>query len=85
MGTRSLIAKQTGPDTYRAVFCQLDGHLERNGHILLSTFKVMGQCRVRLQGRMQEIQVPQSEEPIHLLRGVEVLQQHGTLAFQMTI
>ena len=33
MGTRSLIAKQTGPDTYRAVFCQLDGHLESQGAI----------------------------------------------------
>ena len=34
---------------------------------------------------MQEIQVTQSEELIHLLRGVEVFQQHGTLTFQMTI
>ena len=38
MGTRSLIAKQTGPDAYRAIFCQLDGHLESQGAMLLEHF-----------------------------------------------
>ena len=38
MGTRSLIAKQVGPDTYRAIFCQLEGHLESQGAMLLEHF-----------------------------------------------
>lgn len=43
MGTRSLIAKQTGPDTYRTIFCQLDGHLETQGPLLLEHFSTAEQ------------------------------------------
>lgn len=38
MGTRSLIAKQVGPDEYRTIFCQMEGHLECQGAILLEHF-----------------------------------------------
>ena len=31
MGTHSLIAKQIDTDTYRTVFCQMNGHLELQG------------------------------------------------------
>lgn len=38
MGTRSLIAKQIGPDEYRTIFCQIEGHLESQGDMLLKHF-----------------------------------------------
>ena len=38
MGTRSLIARQIGPDEYRTVFCQTEGHLECQGAILAEHF-----------------------------------------------
>lgn len=38
MGTRSLIARQIGPDAYRTIFCQLEGHLECQGAMLLEHF-----------------------------------------------
>lgn len=38
MGTRSLIAKQVGPDEYRTIFCQMEGHLECQGAVLLEHF-----------------------------------------------
>ena len=38
MGTHSYIAKQIGPNQYRTVYCQLDGHLEYQGAMLLEHF-----------------------------------------------
>ena len=38
MGTHSLIAKQIDTDTYRTVFCQMNGHLEFQGAMLLEKF-----------------------------------------------
>ena len=38
MGTRSLIARQIGPDAYRTIFCKLEGHLECQGAMLLEHF-----------------------------------------------
>ena len=38
MGTRSLIAKQIGPDAYRTIFCKIEGHLETQGEILLQYY-----------------------------------------------
>ncbi|MBQ8835574.1 MAG: hypothetical protein IJ001_11745 [Oscillospiraceae bacterium] len=38
MGTRSLIAKQIGPDTYRTIFCKIEGHLESQGEMLLQYY-----------------------------------------------
>lgn len=34
----SLIAKQIDTDTYRTVFCQMNGHLEFQGAMLLEKF-----------------------------------------------
>lgn len=42
MGTRSQIAKQIGPDAYRTVYCQLEGHLESQGAMLLEHFNTQG-------------------------------------------
>lgn len=36
--TGSLIAKQIGPDAYRTIFCQIEGHLESQGDMLVKHF-----------------------------------------------
>lgn len=36
--TGSLIAKQIGPDAYRTIFCQIEGHLESQGDRLVKHF-----------------------------------------------
>ena len=38
MATRSLIARQIGPDEYRTIFCKIEGHLESQGALLLEHY-----------------------------------------------
>ena len=81
MGTRSLIAKQTGPDTYRAIFCQLDGHLESQGAMLLEHFNTPDQVDKLLALGDLYLLHPTLEPDPALPHNFESRQQDVTIAF----
>lgn len=81
MGTRSLIAKQTGPDTYRAIFCQLDGHLESQGAMLLEHFNTPEQVDKLLALGDLYLLHPTLEPDPALPHNFESRQQDVTIAF----
>lgn len=81
MGTRSLIAKQTGPDTYRAIFCQLDGHLESQGAMLLEHFKTPEQVDKLLALGDLYLLHPTLEPDPALPHNFESRQKDVTIAF----
>ena len=81
MGTRSLIAKQTGPDTYRAIFCQLDGHLESQGAMLLEHFNTPDQVDKLLALGDLYLLHPTLEPDPTLPHNFESRQQDVTIAF----
>lgn len=81
MGTRSLIAKQTGPDTYRAIFCQLDGHLESQGAMLLEHFNTPEQVNKLLALGDLYLLHPTLEPDPALPHNFESRQQDVTIAF----
>lgn len=81
MGTRSLIAKQTGPDTYRAIFCQLDGLLESQGAMLLEHFNSPEQVDKLLALGDLYLLHPTLEPDPALPHNFESRQQDVTIAF----
>lgn len=82
MGTHSLIAKQIDTDTYRTVFCQMNGHLEFQGAMLLEKFSTPEQVDRILDLGDLYLLYPILEPDSALPHTLDSPQKNVTVAFQ---
>lgn len=82
MGTRSYICRQIGPDTYRTVFCQLEGHLESQGATLVKHYNSPEQVDKLLDLGDLYLLYPKLEPDESVPHNHSYRQEYVTVAFQ---
>ena len=80
--TGSLIAKQISPDAYRTVFCQIEGHLESQGDMLVKHFDTPEKVDELLSLGDLYVLYPQLTPDPSRKHSMEERQQNVTVAYR---
>ena len=80
--TGSLIAKQIGPDAYRTIFCQIEGHLESQGDMLVKHFDTPEKVDELLSLGDLYVLYPQLTPDPARKHSMDERQQNVTVAYQ---